>query len=93
MKKHERDFIMYLEDILACTKRIGVWTKNMTQEEFVTDRKTQDAIIMNIGIIGEATKNLPPFLSCSNRAVCAVVHPLGQTPFKRLPSVTCAETS
>ena len=59
MKKSERDFIMYLEDILQCTKKIHTWTRNMTQEEFLSDGKTQDAIIMNIGIIGEATKNLP----------------------------------
>ena len=32
----------------------------MNSEEFVSDRKTQDAVIMNIGIIGEATKSLPP---------------------------------
>ncbi len=59
MKKQERDFIMYLEDICECAKRITSWTKDMTHEEFAADRKTQDAVIMNIGIIGEATKNLP----------------------------------
>ncbi len=59
MKKQERDFIMYLEDIFECTKRIRTWTSKMTYQEFSNDRKTQDAVIMNIGIIGEATKNLP----------------------------------
>ena len=59
MKKQERNFIMYLEDIFEGAKSIEKYVESLTVEKFETDQKTQDAVIMRIGIIGEAVKNLP----------------------------------
>jgi uncharacterized protein with HEPN domain len=51
----DRDF---LEHIREASERASLYTEKMTYEEFLNDTKTQDAVIRNIEIIGEATKNL-----------------------------------
>ena len=48
----------FLSDIQEATRRIKVYTAGMTYEAFLADTKTQDAVIRNLEIIGEATKNL-----------------------------------
>lgn len=51
----DRDF---LSDIRESIRRIVAYTMGMTYEAFLVDTKTQDAVIRNLEIIGEATKNL-----------------------------------
>jgi len=48
----------YLNDILEAIHRISTYTANLTYQQFMGDTKTQDAVIRNLEIIGEATKNL-----------------------------------
>lgn len=48
----------FLSDIQEATRRVRVYTTGMTYEAFLADTKTQDAVIRNLEIIGEATKNL-----------------------------------
>ena len=50
---------MYLEDILNAINRIEEYTRGLTFNSFVEDRKTVDAVIRNFEIIGEATKHIP----------------------------------
>lgn len=47
-----------LQDIREAIERILLYSVELEYEAFVTDTKTQDAIIRNIEIIGEATKLL-----------------------------------
>jgi uncharacterized protein with HEPN domain len=47
-----------LQDILEAIHRITTYIASMTYESFVNDTKTQDAVIRNIEILGEASKNL-----------------------------------
>ena len=47
----------YLVHILECIDRIDLYTQG-GQKEFLADSKTQDAVIRNFEIIGEATKRL-----------------------------------
>lgn len=54
-----RDCQVYLEDIISAINSIEAYTKGLTYEEFVRDRKTVDAVIRNFEIIGEATKQIP----------------------------------
>lgn len=54
-ERTDRDF---LADIQESIRRIGAYTIGMTYEAFLMDIKTQDAVIRNLGIIGEAAKNL-----------------------------------
>jgi len=49
-----------LKDILEAINRIKIYTKGMDYETFLLDTKTQDAVIRNIEIIGEAVKLLSP---------------------------------
>lgn len=48
----------FLGDIQEAIKRIISYTAEMSYEEFLSDLKTQDAVVRNIEIIGEAAKNL-----------------------------------
>jgi len=50
---------IYLDDILNSIHKIEVFIDDMTFEDFFKDIKTQDAVIRNIEIIGEATNRLP----------------------------------
>ena len=54
-----RDFRLYLDDILEAIHRIRLYMAELNEEEFAGDRKTQDAVIRNLEIIGEAAGNLP----------------------------------
>lgn len=47
-----------LQDIRAVIGRISSYTTELVYEDFVTDFKTQDAVIRNIEILGEAVKLL-----------------------------------
>ncbi len=48
----------FLKDILEAIHRIQSYTENMDYDGFQTDTKTQDAVMRNLEIIGEATKQL-----------------------------------
>ena len=54
----KRDDTTILEDIRAAIDRILSYSQKLEYDDFVTDIKTQDAIIRNIEILGEATKLL-----------------------------------
>jgi len=56
-KRGDQEFI---SDIKEATERIYQYTSGMNYEMFLQDTKTQDAVIRNIEIIGEAAKNLSP---------------------------------
>ena len=48
----------FLYDIQEAVRRIQAYTHEMTYKEFLADTRTQDAVIRNLEIIGEATKKL-----------------------------------
>jgi len=54
-----RDFRLYLDDILEAIHQIRTYLADQDEEAFAKDRKTQDAIIRNLEIIGEAAGKLP----------------------------------
>ncbi len=47
-----------LDDILICMEKIQSYINGITYEQFIDDLKTQDAVIRNIEVIGEAAKHL-----------------------------------
>lgn len=57
-----RDYGVYLEDIIQAVDRAKEYTAGYTYEDFVSDKKTFDAVVRNIEIIGEAAKALPDSL-------------------------------
>jgi len=54
-----RDYRLYLDDILDAIHQIRSYVQGQDEEAFASDRKTQDAVIRNLEIIGEAAGNLP----------------------------------
>ena len=52
-----KDERLYLIHIAECFERIVQYTEN-GRDEFLTDIKTQDAVIRNFEIIGEAVKRI-----------------------------------
>jgi uncharacterized protein with HEPN domain len=56
----KRNLILLLNDIIESGETIIEYTKNMLVfEDFISDRKTIDAVIRNFEIIGEAANRLP----------------------------------
>ncbi len=54
----ERSDSDFLRDIQEAVRRIRMYTDAMSYDRFLADIKTQDAVIRNLEIIGEATKSL-----------------------------------
>lgn len=54
-----RDVRTYLDDILRAITNVEQYTIDMTSEQFGADSKTQDAVVRNLEIIGEAVKRIP----------------------------------
>lgn len=58
-KRNDRDLLI---DIREAINRITTYVTGQTYFSFVADTKTQDAVIRNLEILGEATKTYPnPF--------------------------------
>ncbi len=53
-----RSDLEFLIDMLEACNRIMEFTSGMTYEDFLRDRKTQDAVLRNIEILGEAAKRI-----------------------------------
>lgn len=54
-ERPDKDF---LSDIQEAARRVATYTAGMTYEAFLADTRTQDAVVRNLEIIGEATRNL-----------------------------------
>ena len=55
----KRQWRLFIEDILECIGKIEKYTENMSFDEFGKDSKTVDAVVRNLEVIGEASKNVP----------------------------------
>ena len=54
--KEARVYLLHIRDAIS---KIEEYTKD-GKDGFLNDQKTQDAVIRNLEIIGEAVKNIPP---------------------------------
>ena len=59
----------FLSDIREALHRITTYVAGMAYASFVADTKTQDAVIRNLEILGEAAKNLSEELRAKYPAV------------------------
>ncbi|MBI2647167.1 DUF86 domain-containing protein [Candidatus Woesearchaeota archaeon] len=57
MTKHES--FPYLEHMIDAAKDIESFTKGLTKSQFLKNKLRQSAVIRQLEIIGEASKNLP----------------------------------
>ena len=53
-----RTDLTYLRDILDAIQAIQDFTQGYDYESFVSDRKTRDAVVRNLEVVGEAVKKL-----------------------------------
>ncbi len=51
---------LWLEDIHQAVERIEQYIAGLSWQDFLQDTKTQDAVIRNLEVIGEAVKQLSP---------------------------------
>jgi uncharacterized protein with HEPN domain len=58
MKK--QDDALHLSHILKATRRIVAYTENIGQADFDLDFKTQDAVVRQLEVVGEAVKRISP---------------------------------
>ena len=56
-------------DIEEAIRRISAYTAGLTYEAFLLDTKTQDAVVRNLEIIGEAAKNISDRLRTQHAAI------------------------
>lgn len=54
-----RDWLFRINDILDAVSAVRKYVAGMTYEDFIADRKTVDAVIRNLIIIGEAAVHIP----------------------------------
>ncbi len=55
----KRDWTLFLQDILESIGLIEDYIRDMDLDNFKGDRKTVDAVVRNLEIIGEAARNIP----------------------------------
>ena len=55
----DRDYVLFLEDILESIEKIEQYTEGLTYEEFRGNEMAIDAVVRNFEIIGEAVNNIP----------------------------------
>ena len=65
-ERRDKDFLL---DIQEAVQRILDYTAGMSWETFIVDYKTQDAVVRNLEIIGEATKNISDDLRNQHPAI------------------------
>lgn len=59
MSASRRDWRLYADDIIESCGKVRRYLAGMTYDAFVADDRTRDAVIRNLEIVGEASKNLP----------------------------------
>lgn len=55
----DKDPKLFLKHILDSVRQIEEYVQDTSKEKFLASPQIQDAVMMRLAIIGEATKNLP----------------------------------
>ena len=63
---HKRDTDLLIGDMTECCSNIFRYTLSMTYNDFISDRKTIDAVIRNFEVLGEASKRMPEEVRITN---------------------------
>lgn len=58
-KGQERQVTDYLDDILESTLDVREFISGMTCDDFLKDKKTINAVVRSLEVIGEAARNIP----------------------------------
>jgi uncharacterized protein with HEPN domain len=55
----EREWSFYLDDMIIFSQKVLAYTEGLDQESFEADRKSYDATLRNLELIGEAATHIP----------------------------------
>jgi uncharacterized protein with HEPN domain len=55
-----RELSDYLDDIITAIADTAEFTQGMSYEMFAADKKTVNAVLRSLEVLGEATKHIPP---------------------------------
>jgi len=58
----KRDYKLFIKDILTSINKIDDFIGDINLDEFLKDEKTKSAVVREIEVIGEATKNIPEII-------------------------------
>ena len=59
MPKKHRDISDYVRDLLTSIDEIEQFTAGLTYDEFSQDKKTINAVVRSLEVLGEAAKHIP----------------------------------
>jgi len=65
----KRDYRDYLQDILTAIDDSGEFTRDMAFDAFARDRKTVNAVVRSLEVLGEAAKRIPDIVRAQAPAV------------------------
>ena len=68
MRKAKKDYGVYVQDIMNAIIRIEEYTSG-GRAEFFSDGKTQDAVIRQFSILGEAAAKLSPSMKAKHAGI------------------------
>lgn len=54
-----KDWRVRVEDMLEAIERVSAYVEGMSRADFVADARTQDAVLRNLEVLGEASKRVP----------------------------------
>jgi uncharacterized protein with HEPN domain len=57
-----RSYRLFVEDIRDSLEKIECYIKGLSYEEFIENEIVIDAVIRNLEVIGEASKNIPEYI-------------------------------
>jgi len=58
MSKKERNWKLFIMDMLESINKIEKYIEGLNYEQFIRDEKTKDAVVRNLEIIGEAANQI-----------------------------------
>jgi uncharacterized protein with HEPN domain len=64
-----RNWRFRIQDILDAIAAVSAYTANMDFEQFTRDRRTVDAVVRNLILIGEAARHIPDDICAKSSAL------------------------
>lgn len=61
-----KDWRVRVEDMLEAIERVTRYVDGMTPADFVGSAITQDAVLRNLEVLGEASKRVPSFITAAH---------------------------
>lgn len=65
----DRDPDLLIGDMPECCTNIFEYTNGMTIHDFISDKKTRDAVLRNFEVLGEAAKRIPESVRLTNTEI------------------------